>query len=149
MKVQRKRAVMGYPLHKEMSLQPPLESEPIHKNGSEENIGSDNKTHARLFSEKGLMITMKTLSRLRIHILPNRKLCFVGKIPRGVIMPRSYWLQYLIIKRVILWYFPCIRIEGSSYILNNNCYKIRETKFLRMFLKTQKQFLKSKLSMKT
>ena len=151
MRSKQKRAVMGYPSLKEISSQPQLESDQIHSkltNGSEDNIENDNMTRAQYFLEKGLMITTKTLSRLRIRILPNRKLCFVGKMPRGVFMPTNYWLQYLIIKRIILWYFPCIRIQGSSYyILNNACYKTRENEFLRMFLKTQKQFLESKLSL--
>ena len=137
----KKRAVLGYPLLKRMSSEQLFDENHI-------NITKDNKTVAEgsissHLSDKGLAITRKTLHRLRIHILANRKLCFAGKVPRGVLMPKNYWLQYLIIKRLIVWYFPCIRFDGISYHLNDKCFKRRERKFLEMFFKTRKLFLDS------
>ena len=130
-----KRAVLSYPMLKRRSSKQTFDDNYIIKE-----MGNNTNTKEKLsqyFSNTGLAITRKTLSRLRIRILPNRKLCFAGKVPRGVYMPKNYWLQYLIIKRLIFWYFPCIRHQGASYHLNDKCYKMREIKFLKMFLKTQ------------
>ena len=140
-KQKMRRSVLGYPILKRRSSENVLDENLINKTQKDET--PEEKMLSQHFSEKGMAITRKTLSRLRIHILANRKLCFVGKVPRGVFMPKNYWLQYLIIKRLIFWYFPCIRFNGNSYYLNNKCYKIRERKFIKMFLKTRKLLLEA------
>lgn len=140
-KQKKRSAVLGYPMLKRRSSEHVLDEKHINKTNKDETFKEGRLSQH--FSEKGMAITRKTLSRLRIHILANRKLCFVGKVPRGVLMPKNYWLQYLIIKRLIFWYFPCIRFNGNSYYLNDKCYHIRESKFIKMFLKTRKLLLET------
>ena len=140
-KQKKRSAVLGYPMLKRRSSEHVLDEE--HNNKTHKDDTFKEGRLSQHFSEKGMAITRKTLSRLRIHILANRKLCFVGKVPRGVLMPKNYWLQYLIIKRLIFWYFPCIRFNGNSYYLNDKCYQIRERKFIKMFLKTRKLLLET------
>ena len=49
-------------------------------------------------------IVMKRLSRLGTRLLPDRRICFAGKLLRGILMPRNHFLQILILKRNISIY---------------------------------------------
>ena len=85
-------------------------------------------------SNKFLMNSLMILSKLRIHILSDRRVCFAGRMPRGVYMPRNSWVQFEIIKRMIIWYLPCLELQGNVYSLNNTCYTEKENKFLIILL---------------
>ena len=79
------------------------------------------------------MLSQKTLRKLRIRVLPDRKLSIAGKIAKAILMPKSGLLQYIIIKRLIKWYSPCLQDQGKIYSLNNTCYMIRQNELLNMF----------------
>ena len=92
----------------------------------------------RYSSNGRLRITLMTLSKLRIHILPDRRVCFAGRMPQGIYLPRNSWMQYQIIKRMVLWYLPCLELQGNVYSLGNTCYTRKENKFLIMLLTSLK-----------
>jgi hypothetical protein len=56
-------------------------------------------------------------------------------MPQGIYMPTNPWMRYEIIKRMILWYLPCIQLQGNVYSLRNSCYAKKEDRFFVMLLK--------------
>ena len=78
-------------------------------------------------------ITLKMIKKLGIRILSDRRACFAGKLLRGVIMPKKKALQWAILKRLLVWYLPCLELQGTMYHLNNDCFNVRENKFLKMY----------------
>ena len=82
-------------------------------------------------SNRRLLTTLMILSKLRIYIMPDRRVCFAGRIPKGIYMPRSSWLQHKILERMALWYLPCLELQGNAYSLDNTCYTRKENKFLK------------------
>ena len=75
--------------------------------------------------------TSVILSKLGVLILPDRRVCFAGRILKGMYMPRNRWLQYQILERMALWYLPCLEIQGNVYSLSNTCYTRKENKLLK------------------
>ena len=72
-------------------------------------------------------------AKLRIYILPDRRVFFAGKIPEGIYIPRNSWLQNKIIERMILWYLPCLEPQGNAISLNDTCYARKENQVLSKF----------------
>ena len=72
-------------------------------------------------------------AKLRIHILPDRRVFIAGKIPEGIYIPRNSWLQNKILERMILWYLPCLEPQGNVYSLNDTCYARKENQVLSKF----------------
>ena len=77
-------------------------------------------------------------SKLGIQILPDRQLCFGGRILKGVVFPKNGALQGIVMKRLLVWYLPCFETQdldttGGFYKLNNECFLQRESELLRIF----------------
>ena len=130
----RKRAVTFFHSAKVMHSDETSNGKPIKHLNSRYHAVSGVGTGLGYSSNNHLMITLMTLSKLRIHILPDRRVCFAGRIPLGIYLPRNSWMQYKIIKRMILWYLPCLQLQENVYNLNNTCYTRKENQFLIMLL---------------
>ena len=78
---------------------------------------------------------MKTLKKLGMKVVQDRTLCFAGRMLRGILMPKNRYLQTIIMRRIFLWYFPCIRIVQNAYRVHNRCFITKEKKFIRMMKK--------------
>ena len=81
-------------------------------------------------------IAMKMLSRLGTRLLPDRRICFAGKLLRGIFMPRNPFLQILILKRILFWYSPCLQFRKRYYAVSNHCFAQREHAFLKLYLES-------------
>ena len=90
--------------------------------------GTDRAPRSSL--NRRLINAITALSKLRIRILPNRKVFFAGKILKGIYIPRDSSLQNKIIERMIKWYLPCLELQGNVYSLNSTCYTRKQIKFL-------------------
>ena len=75
---------------------------------------------------------MKTFKKLGLKVVRDRTLCFAGRVLRGVLMPKNRFLQSIIMRRIFLWYFPCIRVIKDAYRVNNRCFVEKEKKFIKM-----------------
>ena len=78
------------------------------------------------------------LSKLGIQILPDRRVCLAGRLLRGVMFPKNGALQGIVMKKLLVWYFPCFKPQDSStgnvvYKLNPACLMQRESELLRIF----------------
>ena len=78
------------------------------------------------------------LSKLGIQILPDRRVCLAGKLLKGVMFPKNGALQGIVMKKLLVWYFPCFKPQDSStgnvvYKLNPACLMQRESELLRIF----------------
>ena len=78
---------------------------------------------------------MKTLKKLGLKVVQDRTLCFAGRMLRGILMPKNRYLQTIIMRRIFLWYFPCIRVVQNAYRINSRCFITKEKKFIRMMKK--------------
>ena len=85
-------------------------------------------------------IAMKMLSRLGTRVLPDRRICFAGKLLRGILMPRNHFLQILILKRILFWYSPCLQFRERYYAVSNHCFAQREHAFLKLYLESLKAY---------
>ena len=79
-----------------------------------------------------LRTKMKTFKKLGLKVVQDRTLCFAGRVLRGVLMPKNRFLQSIIMRRIFLWYFPCIRVIKDVYRVNNRCFVEKEKKFIKM-----------------
>ena len=78
------------------------------------------------------------LSKLGIQILPDRRVCLSGKLMKGVVFPKNVALQGIVMKKLLVWYFPCFKPQDSStgnvtYKLNPTCLMQRESQLLKIF----------------
>ena len=78
-----------------------------------------------------LKVKTKTFRNLGLKIVQDRTLCFAGRMLRGILMPKNRFLQTIIMRRIFLWYFPCIRVVKNAYRVNNRCFVKKEKKFLK------------------
>ena len=126
---------------------PPLTT--MHSNGSfDENLAKSPNSRSQAVSgtdgaarsslNRRLINAIMVFSKLRIYILSDRRVFFAGKIPKGIYIARDRWLQNNVIKRMILWYLPCLELQGNYYNLNNACYTRKENKLLIMLRKSLK-----------
>ena len=79
-----------------------------------------------------LRTKMKTFKKLGLKVVQDQTLCFAGRVLRGVLMPKNRFLQSIIMRRIFLWYFPCIRVIKDVYRVNNRCFVEKEKKFIKM-----------------
>ena len=83
-------------------------------------------------SPDDLKTKMKTFKKLGLKVVQDRTLCFAGRVLRGVLMPNNRFLQSIIMRRIFLWYFSCIRVIKDVYRVNNRCFVEKEKKFIKM-----------------
>ena len=136
-KIKQRRALMFY-LITSMPLDTKFEWGNINRIKNDNASINDTSYQEKLtkYSEKKhFAITLKTLQKLRIRLLPDGRVCFAGRMPKGILMPNDPRLQYLILQRMILWYLPCVKDDRNGYILAKTCYIKRENMFLRTLRK--------------
>ena len=85
----------------------------------------------------GLPITSKTFSKLGVEVQFDRRLCLAGQKLRGFLMPKSRSLQVLIMKGFLKWYSSCIQLDKTSYDIDKKCFKEKEMKFLKLFMRSR------------
>ena len=79
------------------------------------------------------------LSKLGIQILPDRRVCLAGKLLKGVMFPKNGALQGIVMKKLLVWYYPCFKPAQDSstgnavYKLNPTCLMQRESELLGIF----------------
>ena len=78
------------------------------------------------------------LSKLGIQILPDRRVCLAGRLLKGVMFPKNGALQGIVMKKLLVWYFPCFKHQDSLagnivYKLNHACLMHRESELLKIF----------------
>ena len=86
---------------------------------------------------KRLPITPKTFSKLGVEVQLDRRLCLAGQKLRGFLMPKRRSLQVLIMKGFLKWYSSCIQLDKKSYDIDRKCFEKKETKFLKLFMKSR------------
>ena len=85
-----------------------------------------------------LPITSKTISKLGVEVLFDRRLCLAGQMLQGIKMPKHHSLQVLIMKGFLKWYSTCIQLGESSYDVDKKCFKEREKRFLKLLMKSRR-----------
>ena len=101
-------------------------------------LRSNNIRQGRTYnSPKNLPTTSKTFSNLGIEVQNDRRLCFGGQMLKGFLMPRRRSLQLLIMRGFLQWYSACIQLDNKSYDIDHKCFKEKENRFLKMFMKSR------------
>ena len=84
----------------------------------------------------------RILSNLGISIMPDRRLCFSGRVLRGLVWPDNEQLQQIVLKQFVVWYSPCIGVadtransESRNYYIKKECFLQRENQLMKAFLK--------------
>ena len=72
----------------------------------------------------------------------NQKVCIAGEMLGGILMPRNAALWPIILRYLLIWYLPCIQIQGNTFVLNRDCFADRENIFLKIYYHSQ--FIHSK-----
>ena len=135
-----RRSVVYHPLIKMISPDRHFDWESIiyHK-GGDYTQDDNSATKKNALEEKSytiVPITMDMISKLGFRVLPDRRLCFGGRTLKGIYLPKNMALQISIIKRFLIWYLPCVEVQGTFYKLNNGCFVRKENDFLKMYLKS-------------
>ena len=101
---------------------------------NEEGKNDNTKKSTRVSKDvtDSLKFRMKTLKKIGLKLVEDRTLCFAGRMLRGILMPKNRFLQAIIMRRIFLWYFPCIRVAQNAYRVNNLCFVKKEKKFIKM-----------------
>ena len=86
--------------------------------------------------------THPLLSRLGILTMPDRRLCLGGKLLKGVVLPKNVSIQSNVIRQLVIWYLPCIKLTKSkasadtyNYLVNQSCFLRRENMLMMMLSK--------------
>ena len=109
------------------------------------NDQSDDKNTTRnTTSPEDLLITTKSFAKFDVRVLTNRRMCFAGRLLRGIILPNRRLLQIWSIKSFLAWYSSCIQIGEENFKLDMICFAERENRFLKGFLKLMEHFWKIK-----
>merc|ERR1712150_119914 len=81
-----------------------------------------------------LIITLSMISELGIHVLPDQRLCFFGRLLNDLVLPKNPLLQIPILKGLFTWYSPCLQVNEGYFQLNNDCFDERENQFFGTFM---------------
>ena len=78
------------------------------------------------------------LPRLGIQILPDHRVCLDGKVLTGVVFPKRGTIQAVVMKQLLVWYFPCLKLQdsligNSPYKWKSTCLMYRESQLLGIF----------------
>ena len=86
--------------------------------------------------------THRILAKLGMSVLQDGRLCFDGKLLKGLVLPKNEHMQANVIMQIVVWYSPCIGFMNANrntgphiYQVNHNCVLQREMKLLKMFFK--------------
>ena len=100
-------------------------------NQSDEKNRTQNDTSA-----DDLPVEIRSFDKFKVRVLKDRRMCFAGRLLRGLIMPKSRRLQFWIMKSFLAWYSSCIEIGEENFMVDMSCIAEREIKFLKIFLKS-------------
>ena len=98
-------------------------------------------------------ISMKTQIRgkktiplkVQFWMLPDRRIYLLGRTLQNIRLPIDVASKVATIRMVVHLYFPCLQAVGLTYMMNQNCFLMREKQFIAMQnLKKQLQNLKHK-----
>ena len=108
-------------------------------------VKTSRKSYEKMGNQRksNLLLKMKIFLKIGVRILPNRRLCFAGRLLRGITMPRNHLLQISIIANLSAWYSPCIKIKKQFYGISNNCLIYKEKRFFSWFLDLIEYYSKS------
>ena len=64
--------------------------------------------------------------------MPDHRVCLDGIMLKGVVFPKSGTMQASVMKKLLVWYFPCFELQSPStgsgtYKLNIGCLMYRES----------------------
>ena len=143
-RLMKKHGMMYNPLMiKGISPDPHFDWKKIHylKFNKIKNKKSDEKTRNRNnTSPEDLPITIKSLAKFKVRVLTDRRMCFAGRLLRGIRMPKNRFYQIWIMKSFMAWYSSCIQIGEENFKVDMICFTERENRFLKIFLKSMEHF---------
>ena len=79
-------------------------------------------------------ISSMLIKSIGIYVKSNRRLCFGGEPLFGITMPLDELSQSDLIKKLVIWFSPCIEDDTNSLKLNRDCFKLRHVLFSKMYL---------------
>lgn len=94
----------------------------------------NNKRNQNITSPEGLRMKIKSFAKLKIRVLTDRRMCFAGKLLRGIRMPRNRFYQIWIMKCFLSWYSSCIQIGDDEFKVDMICFNEKENRFLKIKL---------------
>ena len=83
--------------------------------------------------------------KLRFWMLPDRRIRLLGKTLQSIRLPKDTAAKVATIRMVVNLYFPCLRANGSTHTLDENC-SVKREKQLLAWQRMNKQLQKTKLN---
>ena len=100
----------------------------------------DKKKNRAKIPPSNLSNTLKTFSKLNVRVLEDKRICFAGRMLRGIFMPENPLLQKFVMESFLGWYSSCIEVEVDAYGVDTSCFFNRENIFLKAYLGCMKSF---------
>jgi hypothetical protein len=85
-------------------------------------------------------LTIKSFAKFKVQVQADRRMCFSGRLLRGIIMPKNRFIQSWIAKSFLAWYSSCIQIGEEDFKVDMVCFAERENRFLKIFLRSLEHY---------
>ena len=99
--------------------------------------GNKNSVWVRNPPQKGLHvlpISSELIPNVGLKVLPNGRVCMAEKMLAGILMPKNPSVQYVMLRKFLAWYLPCMELHrNKSFLVNKNCFAEWENTFLRIY----------------
>ena len=73
----------------------------------------------------------RILFELGISMMPDRRLCIDGRILKGLRLPKNNKIQAYMMRRIVVWYWPCIEFMNATTTTGSHIYQVSKSCLLQ------------------